>query len=107
MLAAAPDLGRDLAALGMRDLLGPTADWSGLSPEKGTRLASLLHHARLSADERGSDAAGATGTPPRAGQASRTLAVDRPFLVVVRDVLAGTVLLLGRVVSPVAPRSGT
>jgi serpin B len=106
-LAAAPDLGRELGALGMRDLLGPTADWSGLSPGKGTRLAALLHHARLSVDERGSDAAGGKGSRPSAGQAPRALAVDRPFLVVVRDVLAGTVLLLGRVVAPVAPRSGT
>jgi serine protease inhibitor len=100
-LAAAPDLSRELGALGMRDLFGPTADWSGLSPGQGTRLGALLHHARLSVDERGSDAAGGTG--PRPGQASCTLGVDRPFLVVVRDVLAGTVLLLGRVVAPVTP----
>jgi serine protease inhibitor len=96
-LASTPHRSRELGALGLREPFTPSADWTGISTDKGTRPAFVLCHARLRVDERGSDATATPRPRPSVGQASRALAVKPPFLVVVRDVLAGTILLMGRV----------
>jgi serpin B len=97
-LASAPHRSRELGALGLREPFTPTADWTGISTDGRTRPAFVLCHARLSVDERGSDATATPPPRPSAGQASRALVVQRPFLAIVRDVRAGTMLFMGRVV---------
>jgi serpin B len=96
-LVSPPHRSRELGALGLQEPFTPAADWTGISAESPTRPAYVLCHARLRVDERGSDATANPTPRPAPGHASRTLGVERPFLVVVRDVRAGTILLLGRV----------
>jgi serpin B len=97
-LASTPHRSRELGTLGLREPFTPTADWTGISTDQRTRPAFVLCHARLRVDERGSDATATARPRPSAGPAlPRVLVVKRPFLVVLRDVLAGTILLMGRV----------
>jgi serine protease inhibitor len=104
-LASASDLGHDLGSLGLAGLFSATTDWSGMNQPKGTRLAAFLHHAGLSVDEQGSHARAPSKQRSPSGPASRKLAISGPFLVLVRDMLAGTILLMGRVAVPVASGS--
>lgn len=93
-----------LGRLGLTDLFAAGARFGAMSQQKGLRLSGLVHQAALSVDEQGSTATAAPKPKSRPKRAAKMLgtspvvAVDRPFLVVVRDVLAGTMLLVVRVV---------
>jgi serpin B len=93
-----------LRALGMEDAFDPNvADFSGIDGARDLYISDVLHKAFVAVDEIGTEAAAATavaiggtsipGTPV-------TLTIDRPFLLVIRDVPTGAILFLGRVVEP-------
>jgi serpin B len=91
-----------LTRLGLGDLFAPDARLGAMSRQKGIRLSGLVHQAGLSVDERGSGGTEVTNPkvrpkPAKTPGTSPVVAMDRPFLLVVRDVLAGTMLLVVRV----------
>ena len=97
--ALAPTLG----AMGMPLAFTDRADFSGMDGKRDLFLSAVVHKARVDVDERGTEAAAATGV------AIRTLAVqqeppafraDHPFLFVIRHNPTGAILFLGRVVDP-------
>lgn len=93
-----------LRALGMEDAFDPdAADFSGIDGARDLYVSNVLHKAFVSVDEIGTEAAAATavvvdvtaipGEPV-------TLTIDRPFLLVIRDIPTDTILFIGRVVEP-------
>jgi len=97
--ALAPTLG----AMGMPLAFTDKADFSGMNGQRDLFISAVVHKARVDVDERGTEAAAATGV------AIRTLAVqqeppafraDHPFLFVIRHNPTGAILFLGRVVDP-------
>ena len=69
-------------------------------------ISDVLHKAFVSVDEAGTEAAAATAVTERTTQAfipEETvveLTIDRPFIFFIRDLETGSLLFLGRMVSP-------
>lgn len=93
-----------LRSLGMEDAFDPdAADLSGIDGARDLYISNVLHKAFVSVDEIGTEAAAATaviidftaipGEPV-------TLTINRPFLLVIRDIPTDTILFVGRVVEP-------
>lgn len=97
------DMSGPLGAAGAPDVFSrQDADLSGITDQEPLAVSTALHQAFLSADEQGTDGAAVTvitgQAPPRFS--ATTITLDRPFLVLVRDVTTDAPLFLGRVVSP-------
>ena len=77
------------------------AGFDGVAP--GIFITSALHGAKVTIDERGTEAAGATAlafTTSGAPQADLTIVADRPFLWVIIHQGTRTLLFIGRLVDP-------
>ena len=105
------DLVAALVTLGVASAFDPKqADFSGISPRAKDPSAPLFigmvrHSARISVDEKGTEAAAATAIGLKVGAAARAetpipFVVDRPFLFFVRHAASHTVLFAGRVDDP-------
>ncbi len=99
--AANLSLGEILAGLGMPSAFDPnTADFSGMDGRRDLYLTSVVHKAFVAVDEKGTEAAAATGVVAGATSMPAVVAVDRPFVYLIRDRETGTVLFMGRVLNP-------
>ncbi len=79
------------------------ADFSVISPREQLLLQEALHQAFISVDEKGTEAAAATGFFGSATSGPTKvidLTVDRPFIFLIRDDDTGAILFLGRVLDP-------
>jgi serine protease inhibitor len=103
-LETATDLAEVLKALGMPDAFDAgRADFSGMTAAERLVITAVIHQANIDVDEKGTTAAAATAVVM--GRTSLptlqvTMAVDHPFLFVLRDVPTGTILFMGRVMEP-------
>jgi serpin B len=82
---------------------GPdTADFTRITHERELFLRDVVHKAFVSVDERGTEAAAATGAIFQrvSGAAPATLHLDRPFMFLIQDDETGSILFLGRVEDP-------
>lgn len=95
------DLVQKLEALGMEELFQAGADLSGIDGTRNLYVSDVVHQATIAVDEQGTVASGATGVVvSRKSAALNLLAVDRPFLFVIRDHATGAILFQGRVLDP-------
>ncbi|MFH1560470.1 MAG: serpin family protein [Chloroflexota bacterium] len=98
-------LAETLAAMGMPVAFTSAADFSGMTGNRELAIAEILHKAFVSVDEAGTEAAAATAVlmplamPP--GEPVE-VAVDRPFVFLIRDIETGAILFTGRVENPSA-----
>lgn len=96
-----PALGA-LQSLGVHDLFADAADLSGIDGSRDLQVTGVLHKVFISVDEKGTEAAAATGVI--AGITSvpviTPIDVDRPFLFVIRDRETKTVVFMGGIVEP-------
>lgn len=100
------DLIPQLTALGMGVAFTGAADFRGVA-DAPLAIGQVVHKTFLRIDEKGTEAAAATGigveltsapvTPPP------TFRADHPFLFLIRDRQTGAVLFLGRISRPEAP----
>ena len=88
-----------LAALGMPTAFNNGADFSGIVDGGGLRIDRVEHEAFVKVDESGTRAAAATGGAMVSSHGP-TVEVNRPYLYVIRDRGAGTILFIGRVTDP-------
>jgi serpin B len=95
-----------LRDLGIKTAFGDAADFSGISPAKGISLSQVAHQTWIAVDEKGTEAAAATGVVMQ----TTSLAIgpvvefkaDHPFVFVIRDGKSHRTLFVGRVVDPSA-----
>lgn len=92
-------LNETLSALGMPSAFSAGADFSGMVDGGGLILDTVEHEAFVEVDEVGTRAAAATGGVMAVSHGP-TVQVNRPFLYVIRDRGAGTILFIGRVTNP-------
>jgi serpin B len=101
-------LERALANLGMPLAFQPgAADFSGIAKGKDLSIGNVVHRAFIDVNEKGTEAAAATGTvfndtSIRSPARVFTFHADHPFLYLVRDRASGSILFMGRVVDPAA-----
>jgi serpin B len=99
------ELTAPLRALGIEDAFSWTAaDFTGINfaaREEGLHISGVFHDAFIRVDERGTEAAAATGAVVGIISApSVSLTVDRPFVYAIRARETGAIVFLGRVMRP-------
>jgi serine protease inhibitor len=97
------ELNETLEKMGMPTVFTPQADLSGIDGTRGLIAGSVVHKAFVQVDETGTEAAAVTDASMLAGGATPphlTFAADHPFVFVIRDIKAGTILFMGRVAKP-------
>lgn len=94
-------LGETLAGMGMADAFNPeSADFSGMADSGNLYLSSVVHKAFVKVDERGTEAAAATGGTIGVTSMPPSFKVDRPFIFLIRDNATEAILFVGRVRDP-------
>lgn len=107
-MSSALSLAEVLAGLGMPLAFSDAADFSGMVTAPGgagLMIGDVLHKAFVKVDEKGTEAAAATGVvmtltsapPPEDPVVFRA---DHPFLFVIQEQVTGTILFVGRLVAP-------
>ncbi|MBB4905123.1 serpin family protein [Actinophytocola algeriensis] len=101
---SAMDLTETLTAAGMPLAFSDAADFGGITDDAQLRIDSVQHKTFVRIDEKGTEAAAATGVDAHAVSAPvvHTVTVDRPFLFVITDTATGAPLFLGRIADPTA-----
>lgn len=99
------DLASTLKSLGMSDAFAPKkADFSGITSAEQLSISSVVHQAVLQVDEKGTEAAAATGAVMRTlsmrALPALQVAFDHPFLYAVIHRPTGATLFLGRLEDP-------
>jgi serpin B len=94
-----------LEAMGMKRAFSREADFSGISSEESLYISAVLHKAYVDVNEEGTEAAAATGVvvgamAARLPQPVPVFRADHPFLFLIRDTKAGSILFMGRLTSP-------
>jgi serpin B len=94
-----------LRQLGVTAAFTRDADFSGITAAERLRIGAVVHKAYVDVDERGTEAAAATGITFRPTAAFRApppvaVVVDRPFLFAIVDSATGLPLFLGQVSHP-------
>ncbi len=94
-------LGATLKKMGMSDAFDPQlADFSGMDGTKGLSISDVFHKAFVLVNENGTEAAAATGVVIGVTSLPPRVAVDRPFIFLIRDIATKTTLFVGRVMDP-------
>jgi serpin B len=96
------DLVSTLEALGMQAVFMPAlADLSGIDGTHDLYVSDVIHQATIAVNEQGTEASAATAViVGRSAAILNFLAIDRPFLFLIRDDATGAILFQGRVVDP-------
>ena len=97
-------LDQTLAKMGMSDAFSGAADFSGISTSEDLWISAVAHKVFVSVNEEGTEAAAATGAAMFMSAPLEkepvVLALDRPFIFLIRDEPTGAILFLGRVMDP-------
>lgn len=95
------DLARTLADLGMAaPFTAGEADLSGIDGTRNLYISQVFHKAFVAVDEKGTEAAAATGITVEVTSLPTSMIVDRPFVFLIQDTETGTILFMGRFVAP-------
>jgi serpin B len=92
-----------LAAMGMPTAFSAAADFSVMTGNRDLFIADVIHKAFVSVDEAGTEAAAATAVAMAElamPEEPVEVAVDRPFVFLIRDMETSAILFVGRVVNP-------
>lgn len=97
-----------LSRMGMPSAFGSSgeADFSGINGKHDLFISAVVHKAVVDVEEKGTEAAAATAVVATLGlqvtpEDLVALAIDHPFLFLIRDEATGCILFMGRVVNPV------
>ena len=95
-----------LGALGMEQAFQKSAaDFSGMTGGRDLFISAAVHKAYINVDEKGTEAAAATGIEFETASARQEpppiyFTADHPFLFLIRDNRSGGILFMGRVTDP-------
>ena len=92
-----------LAGMGMPVAFSGAADFSGMTGTPDLCISEVIHKAFVSVDEAGTEAAAATAvimTRSALSEPAVEVAIDCPFIFLIRDIETGAVLFVGRVLNP-------
>lgn len=91
-----------LKAMGMPLAFSGGADFSGIASPSSLQISSVIHQGTIEVNEEGTVAAASTAVMMAVSSTGRVFnfRADHPFLFVIVDRKTGTVLFLGRLVSP-------
>jgi serpin B len=91
-----------LEGLGMNLSFGSGADFSGMNGDKSLFIGKVVHSAYITVDEKGTEAAAATGVVMMESampEEKKQFKADHPFIFIIQE-KTGNILFMGRVVNP-------
>lgn len=97
------DLKNVLPQLGIQDIFDASkADLSGITESSGLFVSNVIHKAHVDVNERGTEAAAATGVTmmKRSLDLNEVFHADHPFIFFIRHHFSGSILFVGKVVQP-------
>jgi serpin B len=99
------ELSKTLAAMGMPQAFSSSADFSAITGKPDLTISAAIHKAFVDVNETGTEAAAATtvimtATAMRVEPPPVVFTADHPFLFLIRNTKAGSILFLGRVTDP-------
>jgi serpin B len=101
------DMKDSLEEMGMPTAFDPgQADFSGIYDQKeepNLFISHIAHKAFVAVDEKGTEAAAATGLVAEMVSMPVMLSIDHPFIFIIRDSQTGSILFVGRVLDPRTP----
>lgn len=101
-LRTSKTLAEPLKAMGLAVAFSDDADFTNMSKAAPLVISDVIHQAFVKVDEAGTEAAAATAVV--VGTTSlpltRTLVIDRPFVLLVRDNATGAIVFAGRIAAP-------
>ncbi|MFZ6734220.1 serpin family protein [Undibacterium sp. Ji42W] len=105
--SANPAMNSSLSTLGMGAAFDASkADFSGISGNRELSISGVVHKAFINVDEKGTEAAAATGVLIGVTSINVTqplkLTLDRPFLFMIRDRQTGLIIFMGKLMNPAA-----
>ena len=93
-----------LSTLGMPSAFQPNkANFSGMNGRSDLFIGAAIHKAFVDVNEEGTEAAAATGIAIQATSVQlrpNVFRADHPFVFLIRDKSAGSILFMGRVMNP-------
>jgi serpin B len=94
-----------LKSMGMADAFSGRADFSGMTGRRDLTISAVVHKAFVAVDEKGTEAAAATGAVMSLTSVIRptqpvVFRADHPFVFLIRDKVSGGILFLGRLIDP-------
>ncbi|HOE29004.1 MAG TPA: serpin family protein [Planctomycetota bacterium] len=108
-LTSAPPVAKALKALGMTKAFEPReANFAGIAKTNELFIGDVIHKARIELDEKGTEAAAATGLGSEGGamvpdkEKPVVFRADRPFIFLIRHERTGAILFMGRLNDPTA-----
>jgi serpin B len=97
-------LNDNLASMGMPSAFSPNdADFTGITGNKDLYISMAVHQAFIKVDEKGTEAAAATGVTMETSSmpiSQYTFRADHPFVFLIYDDNTGLILFMGQVVDP-------
>ena len=95
----------DLTNMGMPTAFSDSADFSGMTGKPDLRISQVIHKAYLEVDEKGTEAAAATGVGMMATAMPSPVSIkifraDHPFIFLIQQNSTGNILFLGRLNNP-------
>jgi serpin B len=94
-------LNEDLKEMGMPSAFSSIADFSGIDGTRNLFIQNVLHQAFVDINEKGTEAAAATGVVMTLSATSTPVFIaDHPFIFVIQEKETGSILFLGRVIDP-------
>jgi serpin B len=96
-------LEENLSDMGMPSAFTSAADFSGIDGLKDLLISHVIHQAYVSVDEKGTEAAAATGVSFEKGAIEPThptFNADHPFIFIIQEKETGNILFMGKLVDP-------
>ena len=93
-------LNETLEALGMEAAFTPGADFMGMSPVRGLYIGEVKQKSFIEVKEEGTEAAAVTSVSMVLSSGPPPFRADRPFLLIIRERLSGTILFMGAIGAP-------
>ena len=96
-------LNENLRALGMPTAFSMDADFSGMDGTRDLFISAVIHQAYVKVDEKGTEAAAATGVVMELKSAPiprNIFRADHPFIFIIQEKQTGNILFMGRVINP-------
>jgi len=98
-------LEKTLAGMGMPDAFHENlANFTGMydfdQVGRNLFIAHIIHKAYIAVDEKGTEAAAATGVVAEDESLPMEIRIDRPFIFLIKDNQTGTILFIGRLIQP-------
>jgi serpin B len=104
MLKSRIDLTKPLEAMGLSDSMKSTADFGGISEQKGMYIGGIIQSAFVGIDEEGTEAGAVTMAKMHItisdGLPYEKVTFNHPYVLLIRDTSDQTVLFMGRIADP-------